>query len=131
MAIHIMLCCNDYHNGAFLGYAESIEVGDITMVDGRVTVGYEEKKLKDSGPAEGDATLRIGRLRVPCLGYQTWVGNWCWDCAFVRAVHVQRILNYLIKRGFHCEQGPCALFDKINARQDITHADLGKAEAQA
>lgn len=114
MPITIMLCCNDYRNGEFLGYAENIEIDEVEMVGGRVAVRGGLEPPATSKPIEGEEGLRIGRIVVPCLSYKTWVGNWCWDAAQVRAVHALKIVNYLIAAKWHCEDGPYAQYEAVN-----------------
>jgi hypothetical protein len=119
MAIRIDMCCNDPDNGSWTGKAEYIHIQDVELYGPVVSVNHEGRKLKSARPAEGDTTLRIGRVVVPCLGYKTWYGNWCWDAAAVRAVNALKILNYLIGRGWKCEQAACEVYDAINAGHPI------------
>lgn len=122
-----MLCCNDHRSGVFLGYAEAVEVQEVSLVGGRVSVNYEMKKLARAQTVEGDHTLRIGRIRVPALGYKTWVGNWCWDLVHVRAVHALTILNYLAsKSDWHCEEAECSIFEAFNDRRLVTPEEWKK-----
>jgi hypothetical protein len=121
MPIEVMLCCNDHRNGNFLGYAEAIEVHDVSLVGGRVTVGFKSEKLASAKSYQGEHTLRIGRLVIPCLGYQTWVGNWCWDCATVRGIESWRIINYLAgKPEWYCEKAECSIYEAFNDRCVVT-----------
>jgi hypothetical protein len=122
----IMLACNNPDNGEFTGECDFIEFdsgsGDIEIrMQGRsVTVNFERKGHRDGGPATGDCTLRVGRITIPALGYESWVGNWCWDEARVRHVFALKVLNYLIRRGWHCEEGPSEFFDAINSGRQLT-----------
>jgi hypothetical protein len=122
MALKIALCCNDPDNGSWIGKAEHIEIEGIEMYGPEVRVNHENRKLKSAGPAAGDTVLRVGRVLVPCLGYRTWWGNWCWDCASVRAMNALKVLNYLISRGWKCEQAACEVYDAINDGEPISGA---------
>lgn len=119
MALRIALCCNDPDNGNFLGKAEHVEIEGIELYGPEVTCNQEDRKLKSAGPAEGDTVLRVGRCVVSCLGYRTWWGNWCWDAASVRAVNALKVLNYLISRGWRCEQAACEVYNAINEGKPI------------
>ena len=111
MPINLVFACNDYRNGLPLGYTDTvdIEVGDddIRLVGGRVTVSYDINPARDAQPYEGVHNLSVGRVKVPCLDYQKWYGNWCCDRASVRAVHALKIINYLAKKkDWHAEDAP-------------------------
>ena len=120
MPLNVMLCCNDDRNGDFLGRAEAIEVEDIQLEGGSVTCNWISRRLSRAKSYEGDSTLRIGRLFIPCLEYRTWVGNCCWDCAKIRAVHALRIINYLAKARWHAVEAEYRIFDAINERRVVT-----------
>lgn len=124
MPLTVMLCCNDYRNGNYLGYVESIEIEEITLEGARMRIGWDDKPPRGAKSYEGEATLRIGRLRVPALSYKTWVGNWCWDAAWVRGIHALRILNFLAaKEHWHCTEAPCEVYEAFNDRRIVTVAE--------
>lgn len=120
MPLQVMLCCNDWRNGNFLGRAESVEIHDVSLEGGSVTCNWINKRINSAKSYEGTSTLRIGRLLVPCLGYKTWVGNWCWDCATVRAVHALKIINYLAKSRFHAIEAEAEIYEAVNDRHVVT-----------
>jgi hypothetical protein len=115
VSIHVMLCCNDWRDGNFEGRAECVEIEGLKMQGGSIRVNHE------------NGVLQFGRLKVKA-SYKTWVGNWCWDMATVSAVDARRMLNYLIRQKWHCEEGACGLFDKINAGQEIGEVEWKEAE---
>lgn len=115
MPVTIMLCCNDWRNGNPTPYAESVELFECQLSGGRVRVDWDKKPLPESKPYQGEQTLRVGKLRLPCLAYNTWVGNWCWDAASIRLIYAVEIWNYLAERpDWHCEAGPVKLFQLFN-----------------
>lgn len=121
MPTKIMLACNDWRNGNWLGVCESVEIADITLVGGRVTSAHSSERLINAKAYEGDTTLRVGRVSIPCLSYKTWVGNWCWDCASVRAIHALKVMNYLAgKPDWHCEEAEFEIFKAFNDRRVVT-----------
>jgi hypothetical protein len=120
VAMHVEFCCNDPRNGAALGYFETAEMFGCTLVGGRVTLGWRCEKVAGSNAAEGDESLRVGRLVLPCLGYTAWFGNWCWDRASIRLIHAVDVWNYLAaKKDWHCEEGPDELYEMFNAHQPM------------
>lgn len=121
MPIKVSLCCNDHRNGNYLGYAESLEIEDITLVGGRVKVGILEQRVTGANAAAGDKTLIVGRCRIPCLSYTGWYGNWCWDMARVRSVYALELLNYLAGlKHWHCEDGPQIVVRKFDRHERMT-----------
>ena len=120
MPISIELCCNDWRNGVDQGYAENIKLFECDLTGGRVRTDWLRDRRPNAIAADGDSTLRIGRLLLPCLSYRTWHGNWCWDSARVRLIHAVAIWNYLAKKpDWHCEGGPCELYDLFNRHGEI------------
>lgn len=119
MALRIAMCCNNPDNGVFQGKTDFIEIEDVRLYGPEVTCREEDRTLKSARPVEGNTTLRIGRVCVPCLAYKTWWGNWCWDCASVRAVNALKVLNYLIERGWRCEEAADEVFEAVNAGKPI------------
>ena len=68
----------------------------------------------------------VGRIKVRCLSYQSWVGNWCWDSIAVAWPDALKIINYLGRQkaqGWHMSCGPDTLFDAFNERHAITPAE--------
>lgn len=46
-----------------------------------------------------DRHIRVGKLKCPILGYQTYVGNMMWDSALVTVKVANRIADYLRTSG--------------------------------
>lgn len=131
MALRVMLCCNDWRNGNFTGFADSVEIEDVRLVGGRVAVRYDHgKRVPGAHSIEGDDTLRFGRIRVPALAYVTWVGNWCWDCASVRSIHALTLLNYLaVKLDWHTEDTAEEIAEAFDKRKVITPSEWKRYRA--
>ena len=90
MKFRLMLCCNDYRNGAHTGQTDEV---DICL----------EPILNLEGPpvscnADG-RELELDGLHFPVKGYREWAGNWCWVCVALEGVHVTLIINHLRKVG--------------------------------
>lgn len=116
MPVLIMFCCNDWRNGNCLGQADSFELFGCEIEGGApIRIDYKPKKLPGSNVADGDHTLIFGRLKIPCISWSSWVGNWCWDAAKVRHVHAVECWNYLVARkDYQCVHGPEKLFEGFN-----------------
>ena len=119
MPLRVMLACNDPDNGNWTGKADMVEIEGIELEGRAVSVDHYPRKMRKALSGEGIETLRIGRCVVPSLGYRRWVGNWCWDCAHVRAMNALHILNYLVSRGWRCTAGTCEVADAIDAGKAI------------
>jgi len=86
-----MLACND-EGGNWSGRVAriNVELGDDE---------WQFEAFDLDGPTlkqVPNRTLRIaGKFFLPYVGYQAWVGNWCWDQVACTPEHAQRLLNYL------------------------------------
>lgn len=117
MPFTVMVCCNDYRNGNPTGRFESLEIFDCELTGLPMTFSCEDRHHRERNSGTGDMTARFGRLTVPALSYKSWVGNWCWDAVSVRLIYAVRIWNHLVSTGnWHCEGGPCELFDLFNSK---------------
>ena len=118
--IELMLCCNDDRNGMNTGHADGIDLcdnGDIMMA-----LRGTPRVCRLVGNV-----LTIGRIKVTAITYQTWVGNWCWDCARVTLEDAARVLNYLRTCGWDCEMGYEVLADLYeDAWESIAVEDLAE-----
>lgn len=122
MNIELMLCVNDVDNGLHTGRVDGID-----LYDGEIVLSLRGQPLKcdvvKSRTGKG-RSLQIGHIYVPLVSYGTWVGNWCWDSAEVSIGDAVRVVNYLRKRKWDCEQGYSNLYEMYHAGQDISLADL-------
>ena len=111
MALRVMFACNDYRNGMFQGWFDS--------------VGIDKYEAELDGPPTRITFLtrdgvnitnrvRIGRKVFEHTGVAEWVGNWCWD--EIRIVDGKRLLRHLKARGFTCSAGESRLFNWFNDR---------------
>ena len=118
--IELMLCCNDDRNGMNTGHADGIDLcdnGDIMMA-----LRGTPRVCRLVGNV-----LTIGRIKVTAITYQTWVGNWSWDCARVTLEDAARVVNYLRMCGWDCEMGYEALADLYeDAWESIAAEDLAE-----
>ena len=87
MKLQVMLAVNDHKNGLHMGEVDCIEVEDILVIEGPpVSCSSNGYKLE----------LLDGQY-YNLKGYQTWVGNWCWDCAWLESIHVAKMVNHLLE----------------------------------
>lgn len=115
--MNLDLACNDYRNGVFQGWFESAYVHRGASYEEGLELEGPRTKVK---VAELGGTVRIGRVTVPYKSSQSWVGNWCWDSYQIDPRDMLRVLNYLIRRGWHCTCGPTELFERFNEGREIT-----------
>lgn len=140
--VTVMLACNDDH-GTFTGQIEKVEF--------MVGVGLDAMALcldnqfwppaviafKPLPDRVGPNTRRalIGRRIFPILGYQTWVGNWCWDAVGMTRATAAQLVNYLAgmklreTRKWTPDQGWTELFEKYERGEAFTDADFVDREA--
>jgi len=131
MKLCISLACNDPRNGNPTGYVDAIQVrpdGDIEsimqLVGGRLSL-----RMFHSANSKKPREIKIGHIILRIHSYSTWVGNWCWDEASADTDQVERLLAYLQRRGWTCEQGESTLYEKWERKEIITAADLDERAA--
>ena len=131
MKFYISLACNDPRNGNPTGYVDAIQVrpaGDIEslmqLVGGRLSL-----RMFYSANSKKPREIKIGHIILRIHSYSTWVGNWCWDEASADTDQVERLLAYLQRRGWTCEQGESTLYEKWERKEIITAADLDERAA--
>ena len=95
------IACNDEH-GNFARRAEGIILsgrkGEILVDLG--LVGMPPKF--DYGASE----MRLSRHKYPISGFNTWVGNWCWNVYYLEPLHAGRLLYNLMRdKRWDCEGG--------------------------
>lgn len=125
----LAMACNDYRNGNHKGFADAINITDETG-DGLHLVGDRPlscgvTKSTNSGMPR---FLRIGHLRLRIHSYSTWVGSWVWDEASMDASELAKAVNYLHKRGWHCEGGYVELSDKYEGDEAFTANDFTEGQ---
>ncbi len=101
--MRVMLACNDYRNGMFQGWFDSVAI--------------DKYEAELDGPQTrltflSDNRVRIGRKIYEHTGVAEWVGNWCWD--EIRIVDGRRLLEHLKSRGFRCSSGHTKFFEWFN-----------------
>jgi len=108
MKMQLMLAVND-DNGMHTGQVDQVEVDDLICLEGEpVSCIYLP------------CALMIGSLWFEHKGYQTWVGNICWDCATLESVHIATIINYLRSIGWDCTEAETSLFEAYHNGNPIT-----------
>lgn len=124
--IHVMFCCNDHRNGSPTGRVSAINLGEALGLE-CVVLGGEPTY------SHGGDSVRIGRKSFPAKSYSEWVGNWCWDAAWMTPeavadllAHVQG-LHWREHRKFAAQHGYTPLFDKWLAGERITAEELTEA----
>lgn len=97
-AIRVMLACNDHRNGVFTGRLEALQFEakdgsrvEIYLADRPPRVVHHEFK-------DGEY-LRVGHVVVQCHGWDTWVGNWCWDETIVGLSAARVLLADILASG--------------------------------
>lgn len=109
LPLRVMLACNDYRNGMFQGWFDSVAIEKYEAeLDGPQT------RLTFLARDEGCITnrVRIGRKIFEHAGVSEWVGNWCWD--EIHIVDGRRLLEHLKARGFRCSAGHTKFFEWFN-----------------
>jgi hypothetical protein len=123
ITIRVDFACNDEH-GHDTGLAERVNIGDLELECTLIGSGIVLKRLQGTD-ATGRFGVQMGRLRFWCSGYKYGVGNWCWDGYWLDEADVLKLVNYLERQKYwNCGSGPCEPFDKFNAKQPFTLADL-------
>lgn len=110
MKMQLMLAVNDPRNGAHTGQVDQVEVDelDLCLEGDPVSCVYLPHAIMVCG------------LWFNHKGYQTRVGNWCWDCATLESVHVAAIINHLRSIGWDCTEAETGLFDAYHNDVEIT-----------
>ena len=110
----LMLACNDPKNGMHTGRCDSIEIlASAKSPDALLELHGDSWRCVRDG-----SWLKIGHQRLFCAGYKEWVGNWCWDAAYVPAtIDVARLLVALQRSPlWDVEAGDTLLYDAWKKR---------------
>lgn len=122
MSMEVAFACND-ERGQFTGKAECIEIADMRLECTLLGGGVQMKIYE-----EGKKLLKVGRVVLPFIRYRYGAGNWCWDGYLIPEADILRLIHYLQRQKYwQCIEGPCELYDKFNAKQPFTEADLRSA----
>ena len=105
------IACNHWENGLPRGKVGNVEIGGLGIASIMQLYGQDIrcKTLPEMGEPK---TLHIGRFRIRLHGYATWVGNWCWDVAYIRWIDAVRILDYLKALDWHLQEAEESLWDR-------------------
>jgi hypothetical protein len=108
MKLHLMLAVNNEY-GNRVGQVDRVEIDDLISLEGEpVSCVYLPQ------------AVMVGSLWFNHEGYQTWVGNICWDCATLESKDVAAIINYLHKLGWSCTEAETGLFEAYHNDESIT-----------
>ena len=119
LIIPVMLACND-ERGNTDGLLRVVELHDALTLE-------HEGYLDDEGHpmALSDAALVLGGETFEVIQRRSWVGNMCWECVWLEARTLQRVLHVLQKTGdFQCTEGQRMLFDHWGQGILLTAADM-------
>lgn len=119
MKFLLTFACNNPNNGMDTGKVDAISFGSADTLE----LYGKTLRLRQVD----DHHIRIGHITLPHKGYRTWVGNWCWDGAWVETEDAARLLRYLRLHGWECESGEVGLVEKFEAGQEISAEDIEKA----
>lgn len=121
----LAMACNDHRNGSYTGHVSTIHIadshGDVLLLAGDRPLSCGVSRSPNSNKLRN---LRIGHLRLRLHSYSTWVGNWCWDEATLDTDDLAKVVNYLRKRGWHCEGGYAELFNKYESGAEFMSTDF-------
>lgn len=95
----VMFACNSDRNGVFLGRCDAVHIDD-------ECIRLHGPWLRLTEPTKDRPWLRFGRRRFGTLGWKEWVGNWCWNAAWMSRDEARRLVAYALKRGFDAEENP-------------------------
>lgn len=107
--VKIYLSCNNPDNGNPQGYVESVQI-NVGSIEPALVLEGNRLKCRAYPTIY---VLSLGHFKkIELLNYHTWVGNWCWNMATVSAKEAVKVVNYLKRRGWHCEGGWADMCDK-------------------
>jgi hypothetical protein len=97
--VRVSLACNDHRNGEHRGFVEAVQIADVIQLEGARVHCYNEF-----------GHLAIAGLTLPLHGYTAWVGNWCWDQAWLTELDAWRLLEALRRERWHCTEAQAGLY---------------------
>ena len=136
--IRLMLACNDPATGRHRDTVDEVVFQDaeeelllsLELSRGKPPTCYPTNDASTITTCQ-PALLRLGRRVYPIERYKSWVGNWCWDCAYMTPDVAAQIANYLRRMGkFDVRQGVTLLWNKWNGRQPFRAGDFEESEEE-
>lgn len=106
--IELQLACNDHRNGFFIGQFESAQISVHRLESGKWITPLDDPQaelqlsegcpigLRLDLPAE---KIKISRREFKYLGWNEWVGNWCWNSYYFDFATGLDVLSYLRDSG--------------------------------
>ena len=119
LIIPVMLACND-ERGHMDGLLRIVELHDALTLE-------HEGYLDDEGHpmALSDTALVLNGETFEVVKRLSWVGNMCWECVWLEARALQRLLHMLQQTGdFQCTEGQRMLSDHWELSVLLTAADM-------
>jgi hypothetical protein len=69
--------------------------------------------------------FKISRRVFCAYGYQSWVGNWCWDAYLIGPKTAAKIVNHLHSLGnWSCNEAHTNLFEKFKNGEPFERSDF-------
>lgn len=104
MSAFISFCCNDVR-GNDAGRIEYVDLEDHRGFLARMQGPALTFRHAPNGTLADGGRVKVGRrfFSIHPASYKSWCGNWCWDGARFDLAEAQRLLAYLIQRGWQAE----------------------------
>ena len=119
LIIPVMLACND-ERGNTDGLLRLVELHDAMTLEHEGWLDGEGHPMTLS-----DTALALGRETFEVVKRRSWVGNMCWECVWLEARTLQRVLHMLQQTGdFQCTEGQQMLSDHWEQGILLTAADM-------
>ena len=125
-AIQVAFCCNDPDNGSPTGRIDAVRIRELIHVAGPIEErnGVDGDLIGSTVFAANKRFVVIAGKYFPHRGYSTWVGNWCWDAAWMMPADALDLLNHLKGMEWVCEEAECSLFERWKQPGELTMDDL-------
>lgn len=119
--VAVSFACNDVTTGSFLGHFEAIEF-DAWLSGHHVSAMGKRTRVSIGG----NRRLSVGRRLFEGDCHTRWVGNWCWDAVEMRLAEAQRLLGYLLGRGWQVDEATIGNpFQETESQTPSTDAGKG------
>lgn len=92
--VSVHFCCNHAEDGAWAGKLFALNIPDEVDLHG---------PARSLAMRRGTDEVLFRRAAYPCIGWSTWVGNWCWDATKMRLSIARRLVAAALDAGFTVE----------------------------
>lgn len=105
MSAFISFCCND-ERGLPAGRTGYVDFEDHRGFHARLQGPDIVFRHPARGTLSDGSRIKLGRriFEIWPASYRSGVGNWCWDGARFDLAEAQRVLAYLLERGWDAEE---------------------------